>query len=536
MSVTNILSATMLLGLVSLFGQVPLANAENGHAQCKALESTDFYAVKEAPARILSAQIVEAAAGLPAYCQVKGYVIPSVGFDLWLPTENWNGKLLESGNGGDGGRFASEWLRACDAPLLKGYACITTDTGHKGSGGSWAVNNLQALVDFGYRSSHVTAVAGKAIVERYYSKKPTRAYFEGCSTGGEEALVEAERFPWDFDGIIADGAWINDSDSTMHMVWSNRALTGKDGKALLTRTDVELLHNAALAECDLDDGVKDGIISDPPACKFDPSKLLCKADQRAACLTQPQVDAARKVYGGPVNSQGRKIYPGGAAIGSELSWVDAPLDFVHTGNDRQSAAEGWALLFFRHMVMPPGGPAWQMADYDFDRDYKRFANGTQESLLNSGNPDLRKFKAAGGKLIIVHGWLEAVSSPPANVIDYYETMARTVGGRANTEDFARLFIVPGRDHCGGADGPGADVVDVVNYLEQWVERGQPPDRMIAAHLNSKGGIGLFTRFPLPPEAVVFTRPVYPYPLHAKYLGKGDPNEAANFGPAGSAPQ
>jgi feruloyl esterase len=475
----------------------------------------------------MSAQIVARSGDLPGYCRVEGYVVPNVGFDLWMP-ENWNSKFIEVGGGGDLGGFSSEMWHSCDGPLQKGYACVASDLGHKGSGGLWASNNLQALVDFGYRATHVTALAGKAIAAHYYAREPQHAYFEGCSTGGEEALVEAQRFPWDFEGIIADAPWINDSDSTLYMVWANRALTGKDGKSLLTRADTDLLHKAVLARCDADDGIMDGIISNPRGCKFDPAELLCRAGQNTQCLTGAQVQAVKKVYVGPVNSRGEKIYPGGAEFGSERHWVDDYMDLVTT--DGQLSTADWSLIYFRYMVMPPRGPGWQPGDVDFDRDYQRFNSGTQESLLNAANPDLRRFKSAGGKLIITHGWDEVPSGPPANVIDYYETVTRTMGGRAATQSFARLFMVPGMDHCGGGNGPGAYVIDSLKYLEDWVEQGRAPDVLIGAHPKDKD-LAHNPRVPLAPAAISFTRPVYPYPVWAKYLGKGDPNDAANFGPA-----
>jgi hypothetical protein len=504
---------------------------------CAGLMSVDFSGIQDAPVQLMSTTSIQTSARLPAYCRVQGYISPNIGFDLWLPTPtHWNGKFFEYGSGGDGGSFPTDWP-VCDNALRKGYACIVTDTGHKGSGGLWAVNNLQAYVDFAYRSTHLTAVAGKAITTQYYSKEPTQAYFEGCSTGGQEGLIEAQRFPWDFNGIIADAAWINDSDSSMHMVWGRRALTGKNGQPLMRRADVQRLHQAVLARCDMDDGVKDGIISNPLGCKFDPSELLCNPGQSNDCLSEEQVQAAKKVYSGPVNSRGEKLYPGGVALGSELSWVDLGSDFIST--DGLGSVSDWALLYFRYMTLPPRGSHWEMSDYDFDRDPQRFASGTQESLLNAANPDLRKFKAAGGKLILVHGWQEVSSSPPANVIDYYETVTRTMGGESPTRDFARLFVVPGMDHCGGNGGraglsPGPYVVDYLHYLEQWVERGEAPDEMIGAHPKDTSPetftSGLLATFPLDPATIAFTRPIYPYPAHAKYRGSGSPNDAANFAP------
>jgi feruloyl esterase len=408
---------------------------------------------------------------------------------------------------------------------------MVADMGHKGKDqdGLWAVSNLQAQVDFGYRGPHVAALAGKAITEHYYSKAPKYSYFMGCSTGGRQALVEAERFPWDFDGIMGGAPWIDDSDSTMNFVWVVRALKGADGKPIVSRADLQLVHDAVLAKCDMDDGVKDGVIGNPPACKFDPSELVCKAGQTVGCLTQIQADAVRKVYDGPRNSKGERIFVHGLALGSEMGWVDDEEGMVRSDN-RRGPGEDWALEYFRYMVMPPAGSCWQVTDFDFDRDYKRFGTGVQEPLLSASNPDLRKFKAAGGKLMVYQGWNDqgVVSE---KTIDFYETVQRTMGGRAATEDFFRLFMVPGMQHCTGGDG--AFAIDYLSYMEAWVEHGQAPDVLIGAHVKDVdwgGALGL--KFPLDPATPIsFTRPIYPYPLRAKYKGTGDPNNSANFSPS-----
>jgi feruloyl esterase len=483
-----------------------------GATQCKALENVDFSGIQEAPTKVTQANLVEPSGEVPAHCQVEGYVTPNVGFNLLLPLSNWNGKFLERGCGGDcGSSSTSDVLNLCSDPLRRGYACIISDMGHKGWGGLWAYNNLQAQVDFGYRGAHVTALAGKAITEYYYGKAPKYAYFTGCSTGGRQALVEAQRFPWDFDGIVAGAPWINDSDSAMQYVWNDVVLSNKDGKPLLNHADLELVHDAALSKCDMDDGVKDGIIGNPLACNFDPGELVCKSEKNSKCITRAQADAVKKVYSGPTTSRGKKLYTGGSPIGSELAWVGVSL----------SNGNAWAIPYFRYEVMPPAGPNWQESDFNFDRDYKRFEGGVQESLLNAANPDLRKFKSGGGKLILFQGGMDS-DVVPANTIDYYQTVEKTMGGRAATQEFFRLFIVPGMKHCSG--GPGAFAIDYLSYLENWVERGQAPDLMLGAHVKEPT-----MSFPLSRnDHILFTRPVYPYPLQAKYKSSGDPNDASSF--------
>lgn len=513
--------------------------------QCQALTGGHFSSIADAPTEVTAANPLEATQTMPALCQVQGYVWPQVKFRLGLPARNWNGKFFEVGcNGGCGDTGSFEVPRMCGTPLQKGYACIAFDGGHVGEG-VWAINNLQAQVDFGYRGAHVTALAGKAIVERYYGKPAGYAYFCGCSTGGRMALVEAQRFPWDFNGIISGAPWINDTDSAMNMVWAHQMLQGADGKPIVTRGDLKLVHDAALARCDLDDGVKDGIIGNPPACKFDPRELICKAAQRSDCLSQAQADAIRKVYDGPRNSKGEKLYVSGAAIGSEMGWVDDASGYIRT-DKLLGGSESWALDYFRYMVIPPAGPAWQLKDFDFDRDYKRFAGGTQESLLNAANPDLRKFQAAGGKLLIFQGWNDQ-SDLPQMTIDYYETVSRTMGGRARTEEFARLFLIPGMLHCTGGDG--AFAIDYLSALEAWVEDGRPPEKLLGAHVDdaylarlgsptaatddtaAKWVGALMLKVPLNSDVpIAFTRPVYPFPIRAKYKGSGDPSDATNFLP------
>ena len=521
------------------------AGDKNWSTQCEAMVRANFSSIADAPAEVTSASPLEATDKMPALCQVQGYVWPQVKFRLGLPAHNWNGKFFEVGcNGGCGDTGSFEVPRMCGAPLQRGYACIAFDGGHVGEG-VWAVNNLQAQVDFGYRGAHVTAVAGKAIVQHYYGKPPTYAYFCGCSTGGRMALVEAQRFPWDFNGIISGAPWINDTDSAMNIVWANRVLRGSDGKPAVTRNDLKVVHEAALARCDLDDGVKDGVIGYPIACKFDPHELVCKANPHSGCLSQAQADAISKVYDGPRNSKGEKLYVSGAAIGSEMGWIDEALDYIRS-DDTPGGSESWALSYFRYMTIPPGGPNWQLTDFDFDRDYKLFGGGVQESLLNAANPDLRKFKAAGGKLLIYQGWNDQ-SDLPQMTLDYYEMVIKAMGGNASTMDFARLFMIPGMLHCTGGDG--AFAIDYLSYLEDWVERGRPPDKMIGSHVDDfylarlGGGSGdsdsevhqflgaLKLKLPLDSEIPVkFTRPLYPYPIRAMYRGRGDPSDANNFEP------
>ncbi len=525
----------LFTALCNAQAQPSVAALADAEARCQALARTDFTTVMDAPTRVSEARLVKSAAevvsgmdgnppeviaafakaltNMQPFCRVRGYVAPQVGFELALPISNWNGKFLHLGCGGWCG-VDTYYLPYC--ALSTNYACIGTDMGHRGEDGLWVRNNLQGQIDFSYRATHVVTLAGKAIVERYYATSPRRSYFSGCSTGGYQAMVEAQVFPWDFDGIIAGAPDMDESDLSIRGVWLKRNFIGSDGQPVLSDGDLRLLHEAALARCDMDDGVKDGIISDPVHCKFDPVALQCRSGQQTGCLTSAQVQAVRNIYGAPVNSKGQPISTRGVFPGSELIWA-------------REFGYPWGEEFFNDtaLLSPQRMERWKVSDFDFDRDYKRSGVGV---LFADTNPDLRKFKAAGGKLISYQGGNDATEIPGA-IVDYYETVERTMGGRAATQDFFRLFIIPGMDHCWGGDG--AFAVDYLAYLDAWVEQGKPPDVMVGAHLErgfgSAGEWGGILTFPLDRSApVAFARPIYPWPLYAKYKGKGDPTDPSSF--------
>jgi hypothetical protein len=491
-------------------------------AACTALEGTDFTHVIDAPSQVASAKFVEASGDVPAHCLVMGAVSPSVGFSLRLPT-HWNGKFFERGCGGYCGDLAGFEGGIFVGPLRRGYAYLYFDGGHTATMDSalWAYNNLQAQIDFGFRAPHVAALAGKAITERYYGKAPAKSYFHGCSSGGQQAFSEAQRFPWDFDGIVAGAPSPTFSGPMMYYLWAGRTLHGT-----VTQADLKMLHKKVVQACDMDDGVADGVISDPMNCRYDPATLLCKAGQKAECLTAPQIEAVKKVYGGPTTSKGEKIYTGGPMPGSELNWINDEACCAYVSS---AGIARWSGDYFSYVgFMPAPGPSWKMSDFDFDRDYKRIRMA--ESVFGAAdNPDLRKFKAAGGKMILYQGWQDE-SDIPSDSIDYYETAEKTMGGRAATQEFFRLFMVPGMNHC--SSGAGAFAIDYLDYLENWVEKSRAPDVMVGAHVKDTNWLQSFQlSFPLDAKTpVTFTRPIYPYPTQAKYKGVGDPNDAANWGP------
>jgi Tannase and feruloyl esterase len=524
MKTSTLIIFSTALALAAAIGSP--ASADNQHSTqpmaCEALPNSDFSGIPDAPTQILTAKDLAKDDGTPAQCLIEGNVAPQVAFVLHLPT-HWNGKFLQVGCHGYCGRAASD---ECVDPLRRGYACISTNMGHTDDGapGSWAFNNLQAKIDWGYRANHVVALAGKAISQQYYGRAPARSYFVGNSDGGREAMVEAQRFPWDFDGIIAGAAPINWTATMMDMAWRVVIAHGKDGKSLLSAADLLTIHNAVLAQCDRDDGLVDGIVSDPRTCKFDPSTLLCKSSSNDGCLSETQVAVVRKFYSGPLNSKGEQIYRNGAMLpGSELAW-----EFWIGSIGTQFAEQTFQYVG----LFPEPGSHWAVQDFDFDRDYKRL--GTMEALYSGSSPDLRQFKAAGGKLIVYQGWYDVPVSP-LNMVEYYETAEKIIGGRAATQNFFRLFMIPGFGH-GESEG-GIDTVDYLSYLESWVERGQSPDVMIGARV--KEPVTDFTRWKeelFDPSKTLFTRPLYPYPLQARYKGRGDPNKADNFRPLMVPPQ
>lgn len=498
-------------------------------ASCKALEKVDLSRIPDAPTQVMGTKLADATDDTAGYCEVTGNVAPSVGFVLRLPLAEWNGKFLELGCGGPCGTL--EHIRRCDDPLRRGYACIVSDGGHKVDASEpmkWA--NPQAVIEYVARASHVTAVAGKTVVQHYYGQAPGKSYFMGCSAGGAQAMWEAQIFPWDFDGIVAGGPAFSISRLWLNWLWANRAIMGADGKAILEQADVETLHQAVVQHCDRNDGVKDGLIGDPRACHFNPTELRCASGKSGRCLTALQIEAAAKIYGGPVTSEGEQIAAPLALRGSELTW---PAYFVGSADSPTPAYDYFKEDFRWSIFEINPGANWKPENFDFDRDYKRL--GAMEALEPMWNPDLRRFKAAGGKLLAYTGWNDPIEGV-LNTAEYYEVAERVTGGRTVTQDFFRLFIVPGMDHCGG--GPGASVIDWLSYLEAWVEQGQAPVRVIGAHIKSKDlkldqesdlrELQRRSKFPLDRANVEFFRPVYPYPEQARYRGRGDQNKAESF--------
>lgn len=481
-------------------------SGETMQAKCAALKASDFSKIPEAPTQVTMTKMVDASGDIPAHCEMRGVVMPSVGMVFRLPA-NWNGKFLMQGCGNWCGTI---YPRACDEPLRRGYACIQTDAGHVArpedvnwTDGQWAYNNLQAELDYGGRASHVTAVAGKVITEAYYGRRPEYSYFCGCSYGGHQSMVLAQRFPHDFDGIVGGGAPNKLGPLMQQNLWA-LANAYRNHLPIFSEADIDVLHGDVLVRCDKDDGIADKLLSNPNACSVNPSRLVCRPGQTTGCISNDIAQAAARMYSGPVDAQGRQTSAGGWAPGSELFWRR-----VYRPDGTGLAA--LAPNYYRYMGYSPDvGPGWDPASYDFDKDHRR--SDVMETLYAAANPDLRRFRDNGGKFINYVGWHD-LGTIPAEAIDYYDTTTKTMGGRTETEKFFRMFMIPGALHCRGGEGP--DSVDFLSYIEAWVERGEAPDKMIGARRDAEG-------------KTVFTRPLYPYPRHAYYTGKGDPNDAANF--------
>ena len=449
--------------LLALSVMPPAAAAPQGEplAGCAALAGLDLAALPDAPTQILESAPVAAAGTTPAYCRVRGYVRANVGFELRLPAGGWNGKLIMEGCGGFCGTL--QYAERCDERLRRGYACIVSDLGHRSTlfDAKWAWNNREAEIDFAYRATHVTAVAGKAITAAWYARPPQRSYFHGCSTGGRQGLVSAQRFPQDFDGIIAGAPVLRMPASGLVLAWSLRALHERDWRARVTPRDVERLHAGALQHCDARDGLVDGIIGDPFRCDFDPAAV--------PGLTPMQVDAFRKVYDGPRDSRGRRLFLGGLPRGSELEWI-GPLVARDPG---PPPFAGFIGDLFRYLAFAEDpGPQFTLHDLDFDRDPPRL--GAMAQILTGANPDLREYAARGGKLLLYHGAADPVVIPEPTV-DYHDVATRVLGGAAAARESLRLFVVPGMAHCTG--GVGAHDVDWLAALEAWVERGVAPESL-----------------------------------------------------------
>ena len=452
---------------------------------------------------------------LPAYCRVAATLTPSadshIEMELWLPADGWNGKFLALGNGAWAGNIP---LEAMASGLRRGYATAANDTGHKGGSASFVLGHPEKLVDFAYRAMHEMAVQSKAMIRAFYGRTPQLSYYQGCSTGGRQGLMEAQRFPEDFDAIVA-GAPVN------NMVHLNVSQVGlqvdmlRNPSRLVPADKKAMFAKAVIAACDERDGVKDGIIGNPRACTFDPAVLACKAGPStslgaggADCLTPTQVENARSVWASVKTKGGALVYPG-RSPGFESEWriptPGAPLNPLFTDMPRFVGRQE---------------PNWDPMTFDLEKDLAlALKNG---SVVEASDPDLAKFKARGGKLLLYHGWADP-GPAPENTVNYYEAVNTKLGG--SQDDWMRLFLLPGVGHCGGGVGP--DQADFLGAIERWREAGTAPRQIIATRPAGRGA-------PPSPEVssgrapTPMSRPLCPFPQVARYSGSGNTDDAANF--------
>lgn len=441
---------------------------------------------------------------LSAFCRVLATSKPvgdsSIGFEVWLPAadaatgvETWNGKFQGTGNGGYSGALD---YAAMQKGLAEGYATAGSDTGHTGDDLKFAVGHPGRIDDWGWRAVHVMTEAARLIVRAHYGRFAEQSYFTGCSTGGHQALMEAQRFPADYDGIVAGDPGNNRVRLNMGFLWSWLALYKEPGSSL-PASRLTLINKAVIAACDAMDGVRDGIVSEPLRCKFDPATLLCQGPDSDTCLTAPQVAAVRKIYDGAKNPRtGQQLFAGWAR-GSELGWAG-----YFVGHPEPARADFWRYWVF-------GDPAWDPRGFDFDKD-AAWADSAM-AAISADNPDLTAFRRHGGKLLMYSGWADPVV-PPGDVVRYYEAAREFMGGTARTEDFFRLFMVPGMGHCGGGAGPAT--FDALGALDAWATKGVAPRKIIASHTSN--------------GAVDRTRPLCPYPQVARWKGTGSTDDASQF--------
>ena len=513
-------------------------SVDSGAAACEAL-------LRVRNLTITSARLVDSDTTGATYCHVRGILPPAIGFHVQLPLPgDWNGRFLQWGDGGKDGD-----LDLADHRVAEGYAVANSNTGHDNGAeprSSFGLDNRQAEIDFGHRAVHLTVMAGKALVDEYYDRAPEYSYFEGCSTGGRQALMEAQRYPYDFDGIVA-GAPVN-YYQTMNVtsVWLLQQVYGDDlagapafdtdGDGRLDSTrKVEVLADAVLARCDAGDGVSDGVLDDPLACDFDAerdlSPLMCEGDVDGdSCFTARQARTVRDFYRGSYDSQGTSIYPG-RALGSERQW---PGLFIPTTANRFSpgilgvASDHPNYLFYEddpgvavpdladpsyvpdHTRTPPEWAWWQ---FDID-DVTRGKGDLMMSITDATDPRLGPFlQDNGGKLLMYHGWADALTVPAATLGYYQDVVDATFGGDLDAARAdARFFLVPGMGHCGG--GPGPNTWDRLAPLVDWVERGEAPAALVVTHRTD--------------GVVDNERPVCAFPERAVYTGAGDADDPANW--------
>ena len=520
---------------------------------CADLMRVDVAAIGGAGSRVTAAAVAQGVQGKPV-CAVEGNLAPTIGFRVELPLQNWTQRYLQTGCGGLCGSLNIRIGAGdgCSIAQAGGFVVASTDMGHRGPDGAFG-QDPQKRADFAYRGVHLTALAAKALIRAFYGQAERFSYFSGCSDGGREALVEAQRFAGDFNGIVAGAPAMNfQVQNSLFHGWQARSNTGADGKPILVAARLPILHTAVLRACDAADGLADGLVAEPGQCRFDPASTACGAGQDpATCLTAAEIEVARHFYAGPRDSRtDERLTPGGPQYGSELQWVG-----VYVPREAGQGIFSARIVndAVGNLIFPDGRPATVEA-LTFDRaTFDRLR--ARHPFYDSTNPDLSAFAARGGKLILFHGWADPHISP-LNTIAYHDAVRRQMGARA--DGFERMYLMPGMGHCSGGEGPSA--FDLLTPVMAWVESGIAPDAIMTrtperttlfgspgdsprppSAGRPAGGPGAAPIEPPPgaappaPAGPSRSRPVYPYPYVAAYVGRGDPNAAANWTRGKAAP-
>ncbi|MEJ8814300.1 tannase/feruloyl esterase family alpha/beta hydrolase [Variovorax ureilyticus] len=490
---------------------------------------------------------------LPAFCRVVGVIRPtsdsSIGFEVWMPKSGWNHRFTQIGNGGLAGTYALMYS-STSSMMQRGYAIAGTDDGHTATDpASWPIGHPEKVKDLAWRAVHETSVASKQVIASFYGTEARYSYFQGCSTGGKEAFMEAQRFPEDFDGIIGGAAAMRYTDLIARFVWDEQAQLN-DPAGYIPTSKLPAIQRAALNACDTVDGIADGVVNDPRQCRFDPGVLQCPGADNASCLTAPQVSALRKIYSGPVNPRtGEKIIFGYEPSGENSFGTQTWTAYIAGANGPTSAAQYTVMNSFnKYLVFED--PNWDFRTFDFDTGVTQMHQKLDPVPFDATSADLSRFQERGGKLLQYHGWID-YSVSPLESIDYYERVLAThTPGKGNgrgerdvairrTQDFYRLFMAPGMNHCAGGDGPNAfgQILsyglisntpppshdadhDIVTALENWVEKGIAPEKLIATKYTSDD----------PTKGIQMQRPLCPYPQKARFKGQGSgsSNSAESF--------
>ncbi|WP_321814906.1 MULTISPECIES: tannase/feruloyl esterase family alpha/beta hydrolase [unclassified Paraburkholderia] len=526
---TALLAACGSGGSVGSTANTPLAVVAPV-TDCSKLAAVDITDIGGPGSTITSATVTTATINGASvnFCTVKGTLAPSNTFEVALPVSTWTQRFAELGCGGLCGTLSdptqqSSFSFSYTCPLVQqgGFVTAATDMGHSGQSSTWT-SNEQQRADFAYRGQHITTLAAEKLIKAYYGQTQKYAYFIGCSDGGREALMAAQRYPTDYNGIIAGAPAAHfQVQNSLYHGWSvkSQSTTGDStGNAILYADKALVLHKAVVAACGGQTGVADGLLADPRTCNFDPASIECAngATSTSNCLTAAEVATASKIYGGPVDATtGERMLAGSPQFGSEANWIGVEVPTTNSTDTPVPVTSLFSYLIVSgaYNLIFTGSPTMPTVDTFGFTDTSFYANYLQanHALNDATNPDLSAFKKGGGKLILWHGWADQHISP-LFTIQYYEAMQNTMGA-STVSDFARLYLVPGVGHCGG--GEGFPNIDLVSQITAWTEHGTAPNAVMTYQTDSS-------------NAVTASRPVYPYPAVARYSGSGDWHSGANW--------